>query len=490
VGDVAVIGGTGFLGAHVCGALRAAGRAVRPLSRRTGCDARTLDPGVLRGCDAVVNLAGIKREEGAQTFRAVHVDLVASLLDAMKAAGVRRLVHVSVVVARPDPARPYHDTKWAGEELVRASGLDWTILRPGVIYGAGDDLLSHLAKMLRVAPLFPIVNDGRSPMMPVHAAEVAAAVEAALARPGSAGKTVDLVGPERLALRDVVRRVAAAMGRPVWICPTPVALMKVPVAVMEAVMARPLSTRAQLAMLGEGLAGDPAAAPRELGVAPAPFTPDRLRPLLEAGGHLPGPEIGTAAGAGFALLAPLLLTAALRGPWDPWTGITGAMTVLGAAALGLRGVRRRLAPTPRRAGIGLAAGAVLYGLTLAGVRALRVLWPAWEGHARELASWKGGHSAAFLGATLVLVVAAEEVFWRGLVARFFVERLGVALGLLAGTLFYAAAHAAAMNPLLWLAAVGCGLYWGILAELTDDLTAPIVSHLAWDVMMLFITPVP
>jgi membrane protease YdiL (CAAX protease family) len=211
---------------------------------------------------------------------------------------------------------------------------------------------------------------------------------------------------------------------------------------------------------------------------------------VEVPRDLPKREIGAAAGVGLTLLAPLLVTAALRGPWDPWTGITGAMTVLGAAALGLRGVRRRLAPTPRRAGIGLAAGALLYGLTLAGVRVLRVLWPAWEGHARELASWKGGHSAAFLGVTLLLVVAAEEIFWRGVFVRFCVERLGLAIGLLAGTLIYAAAHAAAMNPLLWLAAVGCGLYWGFLAELTDDLTAPIVSHLAWDVMMLFVTPLP
>jgi len=490
MGDVAVVGGTGFLGAHVCAALRAAGRSVRPLSRRTGCDARRLDPTMLRGCDAVVNLAGIKREEGDQTFRAVHVDLVARLCNALKAVGIRRLVHISVVVARPDPALPYHDTKWAGEELVRASGLDWTILRPGVIYGVGDDLLSHLAKMLRATPVFPIVNDGRSPTMPVHAADVAAGVVAALGRPKTVGKTVDLVGPERLVLRDVVRRVAAAMGRRVWIYPTPAALMKLPVRLMEATMAHPLSTRAQLAMLVEGLAGDPAAAPRELGVEPGPFTPERLHPLLEAGGHLPKPEIGAAAGAGLTLLAPLLLTAALRGPLDPWNGVLAAMGVLGAAALGLRGVRRRLEPTPRRAGVGLAAGALLYGLTRAGVWAMRSLWPAWEGYARELASWKGGHSSAFLAATLVLIVAAEEIFWRGVVARFFVERLGVAAGLLVGASVYAASHAAAMNPLLPLAAIACGLYWGILAELTDDLTAPIVSHLAWDVMVMFVTPLP
>jgi len=86
MGRVAVIGGTGFLGRYVVSALRAAEWEVRPLSRRTGCDARRIDPEALRGCDAVVNLAGIKREAGEQTFQAVHVDLVARLVEAMKTA--------------------------------------------------------------------------------------------------------------------------------------------------------------------------------------------------------------------------------------------------------------------------------------------------------------------------------------------------------------------------------------------------------------------
>jgi len=206
----------------------------------------------------------------------------------MKTAGVRRLLHISVVVARPDPALPYHDTKWKGEELVRASGLDWTILRPGVIYGLGDDLLAHLSLMLRIAPVFPIVNDGRSPMMPVHAGDVAKGVVGALRHPETAGKTVEIVGPERLVLRDVVRRVAEAMGLPVWIWPTPIGLMKIPVSVMEATMTQPLSTRAQLAMLVEGLAGDPGPARQLLGLETLPFTAERLRPA-PGGGRSPAP---------------------------------------------------------------------------------------------------------------------------------------------------------------------------------------------------------
>jgi len=256
---IAVIGGTGFLGRHVVAELERQGYSVRILSRRTGHDALHLSSSDLTGIDAVVNLAGIKREEGSQSFESVHVDLVRRLIDVMNAAGVRRLIHVSVVVARRAPDLPYHNTKWKAEEHIRSSDLNWTILRPGVIYGAGDDMLNHLALMIRVSPVFPIVGAGSSPMRPVDVRDVAKAVAASLRHPCPA-KTYDIVGPDLLDLREVVKRVASAMGLPIRIWNTPVPLMRLPVRIMEAVMREPLSTRAQLAMLVEGLDGDPAPA--------------------------------------------------------------------------------------------------------------------------------------------------------------------------------------------------------------------------------------
>ena len=89
---VAIVGGTGFLGRHVVSRLQSAGLTVRALSRRNGFDARRANPESLRGVDAVVNLAGIKRAEGEQTFQAVHVELVKTLVEAMKTAGVCRLI--------------------------------------------------------------------------------------------------------------------------------------------------------------------------------------------------------------------------------------------------------------------------------------------------------------------------------------------------------------------------------------------------------------
>ncbi len=495
---MAVVGGTGFLGRHVVPALLEAGFEARVLSRRTGCDARSIAPDALRGCAAVVNLAGIKREEGAQTFRAVHVELVERLVAAMKEAGVRRLVHVSVVVAREAPGLPYHHTKWQGEEAVRASGLEWTILRPAVVYGLGDDLLNHLVLLLRASPVFPIVGDGSAPMMPVDAKDVARAAAAALGRPESAGKTFEVVGPERLALRDVVSRVAEAAGLPVRILGTPVALMRLPVRIMEATMRQPLSTRAQLAMLQEGLAGDPEPARRELGVETAPFTPERLRPLVARverrapfdfrlfSAPRPEREVGAAPVAALSLLAAGLLSWALRGMEDPWTGMLVAAAVPLGLALLLSPVWRRMVPSLFRVVAGLAAGAALYGAARAAIAAFP---PAWMAHVGDLYAWQRGHSPGFLLATLVVIVLGEEALWRGVVTRFALERTGRPAGIAIGAAVYTLAHLASMNPVLLAAAFLCGLFWGWLYAATDSLVPPIVSHLAWDAMLLFVTPV-
>jgi len=496
VGAIAVVGGTGFLGTHVVAALRAAGFQPRALSRRTGFDALRPDPAALRECRAVVNLAGIKREAGAQTFQAVHVELVERLAAAMREAGVRRLVHVSVVVARPAPELPYHHTKWLGEEVVRASGLDWTILRPGVIYGEGDDLLSHLVLMLRAAPVFPIVGDGSAPMMPVDARDVAAAAAAAVGAPVGVGKTYDVVGPDRLALRDVVRRVTEAADLPVRIVSTPVALMKLPVRVMEAVMRNPLSTRAQLRMLVEGLAGDPEPARRDLGVRTEPFEVERLRPLVALVERrppitlrlrsAPRPALETPAlpAVLLALLAAALATAAFRSA-DPWTGMLVTAVVALAGPLFLGSVRRRLSPSVFRIAAGLAAAIALYGATAGVVAVLKLTWAPWADWAGRLLRWKEGHGPLFLWATLPVIVAGEEFLWRGAVTRLAAERMGRAGGLLAGAAVYALAHLASFNPLLLAAAFLCGLFWGWLYLATDDLTAPLVCHLAWDVAVLF-----
>jgi membrane protease YdiL (CAAX protease family) len=360
-------------------------------------------------------------------------------------------------------------------------------------------MLSHLSLMIASAPVFPIVGYGRAQIRPVHADDVAAGVVAALQKSCS-GKIYDIVGPDRLQLRDVVRLVARAMELPLKICPTPVALMRLPVWLLERFMKQPLSTRAQLAMLSEGLDGDPEPARRDLGLETAPFTVKRIRPILASVDRVaplnlrlfsirkPTAEIPTAVFRPLLLLALFALSFAFLAVSDRWTAMTAVM----APALSLfflNGVHRHLRPAVFGVIAGVVAGLLLYGITVVVARLLPPVWPGWESSARELYSWADGHSMSFLIPTLVMIVIAEELLWRGIIMRFLVERWGKGAGIAAGAAIYALAHWASLNPLLLGAAAGCGLFWGWLFVVSDDLTVPIVSHLVWDSLCLFLLPV-
>lgn len=174
---------------------------------------------------------------------------------------------------------------------------------------------------------------------------------------------------------------------------------------------------------------------------------------------------------------------------DVWTGMTAAMGLALAGAVLLGSVRKRLRPTGRTLVLGMIAGAILYALTYAGAALFGRLWPGFDQQARLLYSLRGTHGPAFLAPTLVLIVAAEEAVWRGVVSRYLMERRGLLRGAVAGAALYALAHAATLNPLLIAAALGCGLAWGLLYAATDSLVAPIVCHLVWDVFLMFLLPV-
>src|SRR5437773_2251342 len=122
------------------------------------------------GCDAVAHCAGINRELGSQTYGAVHVGGTRNVVDAAQQAGVQRLALLSFLRARPDCGSAYHETKWAAEEIVRTSNLEWTVLKPGIIFGRGDHMLDHLTRALCTFPVF--VSMGRRRVRPVGAGDV------------------------------------------------------------------------------------------------------------------------------------------------------------------------------------------------------------------------------------------------------------------------------------------------------------------------------
>jgi NADH dehydrogenase len=288
---IAITGGTGFVGGRLAERLRAGGHEAVLLSRRTGVSL-TGDPdslnATMEGCDAVVHCAGINREIGEQTYDAVHVRGTEAVVEAARRAGVRRIVMLSFLRARPDGPTTYHRSKWAAEEIVRASGVTHTILKAGVIHGRGDHMLDHLSHAFHTFPIFGLVGLHERPVRPVAVDDVARILEAAaLGDPRLADRTLEVLGPESMPLGEAVRRVAHATDRRPIFVRLPIAAHLVIARVAEATMHVPLISIAQVHILAEGVVdAAPFAEPPPPDLAPAtPFSEDVIRSgLPEPGG--------------------------------------------------------------------------------------------------------------------------------------------------------------------------------------------------------------
>jgi NADH dehydrogenase len=234
-GTILVVGGAGFVGRHIVGRLVGDDwRVVVPTRRRDNAqhlhvlptvDVVETDVGdapvlarLAQGVTAVVNLAGILNETGGQTFAKVHVELTRNVIAACKAAGVRRLIQMSALHADPAGPSRYQRSKGEAEAAVAASGLDWTIFQPSVIFGHEDAFLNLFARLLRVAPVMALARaDAR--FQPVFVGDVAECVVRALSMPATIGRKYPLCGPEVYTLRELVRYVGELIGAPRPIIP-------------------------------------------------------------------------------------------------------------------------------------------------------------------------------------------------------------------------------------------------------------------------------
>lgn len=281
---VVVTGATGFVGRAVVARLqevgypvcilvrRAASGPVQSLVTRFGVEVRQGDVTVpeslapaLAGSQAIIHLVGIISEVGRVTFERLHTEATRNVVGAAQAAGIRRLVHMSALGTRPDAASRYHQTKWAAEEIVRHSGLDWTLFRPSLIYGREDHLVNLFAKMIRWLPIVPVMGSGQTRFQPVAVERVAEAFVGALENPAALGQTFDLCGPERMTLRELLEEVMATMGRRRLMVNIPLILARAQATLLEFIFARllgkaPPLNRDQLTMLQEDNVGDPARA--------------------------------------------------------------------------------------------------------------------------------------------------------------------------------------------------------------------------------------
>ena len=266
---VLILGGTGFVGSHVCQKLALLPLRItlptrRPENAKQLQSLPTVDvlqadvhdeaalARLLAGHDAVVNLVAILHGTEA-AFNRVHVELPQKLARACQTAGVRRVVHVSALGAALDAPSMYQRSKARGEQVLNASmqagALDLTLLRPSVIFGAEDKFLNVFAKLQQIFPIIPLAGaDTR--FQPVWVDDVAQAIVQCLQDPQTAGQTFDLCGPAVMTLRQLVEFSGKAsgirhgQGRPVF--GLPLALGRLQAALMSLAPGEPLMSRDNL----------------------------------------------------------------------------------------------------------------------------------------------------------------------------------------------------------------------------------------------------
>lgn len=271
-GLVTVFGGSGFVGSQVVQALARRGWRIRIACRRPDrawklqtsgtvgqiaairCDATDAAQvaKAVHGADAVINLIGILFETPSRKFEALHVGAARTIAEACAAAGVDRLVQISALGANPESASNYALTKAAAEMAVREVKPDAVIVRPSVIFGAGDDFLNKFAQLAQIAPVLPLIGGGQTRFQPVYVGDVAEAVARAASLAEAGGQTYELGGPAVMTFEDVLKLVARETYRTSGFVPLPFAIAKLigTLAQIPAILGfKPVLTKDQVLLL-------------------------------------------------------------------------------------------------------------------------------------------------------------------------------------------------------------------------------------------------
>ena len=247
---ILVTGASGFVGRHLLPELLGAGHTVVALVRspkageqvtrrlpaplaarvqlRTGdvLQPATL-PAAIAGVDAVVHLVAIPRDrDGGKRLLAVNLGGTRNVIAAMEAAGVRRLVHLGALGVADREGLHYATSKARAERAVMESGLDWTILKPSLLFGPGDGFFNIVADLVRLSPgMVPVPGNGKSRFQPLHVADLALCLRLAVQRPETIGGAFELGGPRTWTYREITAEVCRMMGRRRLIVPMPVPLI-------------------------------------------------------------------------------------------------------------------------------------------------------------------------------------------------------------------------------------------------------------------------
>ncbi|MFY2763078.1 complex I NDUFA9 subunit family protein [Arenimonas sp. MALMAid1274] len=269
---IVVLGGTGFVGRNLLARLSAEGHTLTLLSRNLAQHPdRMLSPGVVlrevdvydptalrqafTGMDVVINLVGILNERGdnGRGFRRAHVELTKLVIAAMQLAGVRRLLQMSSLNAGRGQSH-YLKSRGEAEAAVKASGLDWTIFEPSVIFGQEDGFFCRFAALLKLAPVLPLAR-ANCRFAPVYVGDVIEAFVRALGNRRTFGEVYELYGPDVFTLKQIVRMTAAQAGMRRLVLPLPDALGRLQAFAFDFVPGKPFSSDNYRSLLNDSVGG-------------------------------------------------------------------------------------------------------------------------------------------------------------------------------------------------------------------------------------------
>lgn len=262
---ILVTGGSGFVGSHLLPRLTEAGYSVRCLARRPW-EARLLETqgidvvlgdvtdlsslkAAVFGIESIVHMVAVLRQSKGATYVGVNVEGTRNMVAAARVAGVKRFIHIGAMGAGDNPRHAYFHSKWQGEEVVRTSGLESTIFKPGAMFGSGAGFIDKLVGTVTMFPfLVPVAGSGRTRFQPLWVEDLVTCILATL-KGEKIGQTCEIGGPEHLTYEQILDAVMAALGKKRTKIHVPVVLMRPSVSIMEKFLANPPVTSVELKAL-------------------------------------------------------------------------------------------------------------------------------------------------------------------------------------------------------------------------------------------------
>lgn len=290
---ILITGATGYIGRHLVSRLVEQGERPRCLVRDTKRAANVLPAdkveliqgdttqpaslkAALNGVETVVHAAFItadRKQSAGNSYAETNVQGTSYLVKAAKEAGVKRIVEISGLGTRPDKAGSYMQGRFLAEEMVKDSGLDWTIIQPSVLFGKGAPFIKGLADLIRSAPIVPLIGGGNILFQPIYVEDVVTVILKVLADPtGTNKKTYVIGGPAYYSFTQVINVLLHVMHKSRIKAPAPIALVGIGAAVMEALLPKPPLTKAAMTLFTFNNTTDLQSVERDFGFTPTSFT--------------------------------------------------------------------------------------------------------------------------------------------------------------------------------------------------------------------------